>query len=104
MVLAGKDCRRKVSRYFYPALAETVAQNTNIAHEHGGWGDDRTESPSAASPWFGRGGQSGNQADAGVSAFNGPAGGTYGNFGWRADCRRISISCEGMIKYKYIYG
>ena len=66
------------------ALAETVAQNTNTASQFGGWGGDNSYSPIATRPWFYRGGESGNGANAGIFTFSRVDGGAAATRGWRA--------------------
>ena len=70
--------------YFGLALAETVAQNTNPATTAGSWGGDASRAPSAAAPWFFRGGASNDAAIVGVFAFGRVAGQAGPNIGWRA--------------------
>jgi len=61
-----------------PSIAHATTSNL------GGWGGDNSNSPTATNPWFYRGGQANNGANAGVFAFNRNTGGTSNGIGWRA--------------------
>jgi len=60
--------------------AVTYVPASNI----GGWGGDNSNAPNATNPWFKRGGQANNAANAGVFAFNRNTGAGNANIGWRA--------------------
>jgi len=78
------DQMQSIYRFFFLALAETVAQNTSpdSADHRAGWGNDDSRSSSITWPWSVRGGRA-DLGTAGLFAFARTMGNTDYGVGWQ---------------------